>query len=111
MFEVLDNYPFVDIIKKDNIIMLKIDIPGIKPKDIILKLESDKLTISTLGPLKKEDGEYMLLERNHQNIKRCIKLPRKIDPNSVKTSIIRGVLIVKLEISKEVSTVRTIQLI
>lgn len=111
MLEVLDKYPLVDIIKKDNIIMLIIDVPGIKPNDIILKIEQDKLTISTSNPLKKEAGEYMLLERYHQNIKRCIKLHSKIDPNSVKTSIIRGVLIVKLEISKEVSTVRTIQLI
>ena len=112
MYDISGEFPFLDIIKKDDSLIMIIDVPGLKPNDIILKLDGDKLTITTPKPQPaKVDGEYFIMERCHQGIERMIKLPSRIDPESVKTNLSRGVLIIKFKITKEVTPVRTIQLL
>jgi len=112
MYNISGEFPFLDIVKKDNHLIMILDVPGLRPDDIILKLNGDKLTITTPKPQpEKVEGEYFIMERCHQEIKRNIRLPSRIDPDSVKTTLSRGVLTIKFKITKEVTPVRTIQLL
>ncbi|KQC12661.1 MAG: hypothetical protein APR63_02145 [Desulfuromonas sp. SDB] len=112
MYEISTPFPLMDIVKTDDYLVIIMDVPGIRPNDIILRLTPRNLKIELPASDQVNlQGHYYKLERQHQNITREIDLPEQIDPESIRYTLSRGVLTVKLKITKEVSSVRTIQLL
>jgi HSP20 family protein len=113
MYEINTQFPLTDILKTDDYLVVIMDIPGIKPNDVILRLAPRMLKIDLPSSDQvKVEGHYYKLERQqHQNITREIDLPEQIDPESIQYTLSRGVLTIKLKITKEVFSVRTIQLL
>lgn len=112
MYEINAQFPLMDIVKINDYLLIITDIPGIKPNDVILRLAPRKIKIEfSPSDQVKIEGHYYKLERQHQNISREIDLPEQIDPESIRYTLTRGVLTIKLKITKEVSSVRTIQLL
>lgn len=86
--------PAVDILEKDNQIVLKADLPGIDPKDVEINVENGTLTLR--GSRKfasdvKED-DYHRVERVYGSFVRSFRLPGSVDPDKVEASYRNGVL-------------------
>jgi len=86
--------PSVDVIEKENEIVVKADLPGIDKKDIKIKVEPDAVVIS--GEVKKEKKEkeenYYIEERVYGSFYRAIPLPSEVDPEKAQAKFENGVL-------------------
>ena len=90
--------PAVDIYEDEQSYTLKLDVAGIDEKDIDIKLEDNKLSIS--GERKFEGEEkpenYRRLERRYGRFGRAFNLPETIDSGSVTAQYDKGVLKIRL---------------
>jgi HSP20 family protein len=77
----------------DDAIVIRADVPGLKPEEIEITLEGDALTIR--GDIKREDADsrkYVLLERPTGRFERTLNVNTPIDHDQVEASFKDGVL-------------------
>jgi HSP20 family protein len=86
--------PAVDVIEKDNDVVLKAELPGLKPEDIQITATDDSITMK--GEFKKEEeskeGGFIRRERRSGQFFRTIAMPANIKPDQVKASFKNGLL-------------------
>jgi len=86
--------PAVDVIEKDDSVVVRCDMPGVKKDNLDLSLARNILTIK--GEKKSEDHENE--SKNYRNetwsgiFQRTISLPDSVDPEKVEASLRDGVL-------------------
>jgi len=90
--------PAVDIIEKDNEIVLRADLPGFDPKDVEIQVQDGTLTLR--GERKfdsdvKEDN-FRRVERVYGSFLRSFSLPQTVDSEKVEAEYKNGVLEIKL---------------
>jgi HSP20 family protein len=92
--------PSVDLIEKDDKLILKADMPGITKEDVNVEVKGDRIELS--AEVKKEEEEkkegYIRQERSYRRYYRSIPLPAKIDSEKVEAAFEDGVL--KIEMPK-----------
>jgi HSP20 family protein len=95
--------PSVDLVRKDDALVLRADIPGIKPDDVRIEVEDDVLTISGEHTEEKEEKEerYMRRERRYGSFSRTMALPRGVKPEDIEATTEHGVLEVTIPLPKE----------
>lgn len=90
--------PLADLSESDNAFEIRMDIPGMEPKDIDVKVQNSTVTIS--GQRKEEKEEkgktYHRIERRSGNFSRTLSLPCKVNEDEVAADYTQGVLTVKL---------------
>jgi len=86
--------PIIDVTETDKEIELTAELPGLEDKDVEVNIADNVLTIRGEKKAEKEQGykNYRLLERSYGSFSRSIELPVGIDPNSIKTTLSKGVL-------------------
>ena len=91
----------MDLIDRDDEILIKAELPGVKKDDLDVTLTDDVLTIkaSTQHEEEEEKGEYHRREISRGEFQRTLKLPENVDVDKAKTSFKDGVL--ELKIPKE----------
>src|SRR5680860_1045734 len=69
--------PSVDLIRRDDSLVLRADIPGIKPDEVKIEVEDNVLTVSGEHSEEKEDKKerYMRRERRYGFFSRSMVLP------------------------------------
>lgn len=100
--------PSVDISESKDGYALEVELPGLSEKDVDLKIEDNKLLISSISK-ESEDKEavetvettYLLKERNNLTFSRSFILPKDANAEAVSASFTNGVLTVKIEKSPE----------
>lgn len=94
-------FPKTDIIDKDDKIIIRSELPGVKKEDLDISLKDDVLTIkaSTCHEEEKKEDEYQRREICRGEYQRSFRLPGSIDSDKIKSSFKDGVL--ELEIPKE----------
>jgi HSP20 family protein len=94
--------PAIDIIDRDNEVLVVAEMPGVKREDISVSLEENTLSIK--GEIKeeaeKESARYTYSERKYRAFSRSINLPVKIKAADIKATLKDGLLTV--HIPKEV---------
>lgn len=89
--------PGLDIIEKDNKVIVKAEVPEIEEKDIKVRIDGDVITISgektTKREIKKEG--YYYLEEKANSIQRSAKLPEGIAKGSKRVHYKTGILTVE----------------
>ncbi len=81
----------------DDAIVIRADVPGLKPEDIEITLEGD--TLSIRGEIKREEGndrKYVLLERPTGKFERTLTIGTPIDHEKVEATFKDGVLTLTL---------------
>jgi HSP20 family protein len=81
----------------DEAIVIRADVPGIKPEEIEITLEGDTLAIR--GEIRREDDsqrKYVLLERPTGRFERTLNINTPIDHERVEASFKDGVLTLTL---------------
>lgn len=86
--------PKVDVMTKDNTLVTRVDLPGMKKEDVLVEVEDGFLTLS--GERKKEtkneqDNVYRE-EREYGSFCRTVPLPKGVKADDVKATFSNGVL-------------------
>jgi len=97
--------PAVDVVENEHELVLKADVPDLKPEDIDVNFDNGTLTLRGKREFeKKEEGKgYHRIERSYGTFMRAFTLPDTVDPDKLKADYKNGVLTVtigKKEIAK-----------
>jgi HSP20 family protein len=90
--------PAVDILEKENEIVLRADLPGLDPKEVEIQVQDGTLTLRGERKFEsdvKEDN-YRRVERVYGSFVRSFTLPQTVDPEKVAAEYKNGVLEVTL---------------
>lgn len=93
----------MDVIRRDDSIVLRADIPGIEPDDVEIAVEDGVLTVSGEHTEEHEEkeGHYVRRERRGGSFSRSMTLPPGADTESIKATTTNGVLEVTIPVPKE----------
>jgi len=86
--------PPVDIYEDEHNITLKVEVPGLDPKDVDVRLEGNTLTIKGERKFEKKEGSagYERLERFEGSFQRQFVLPDNVKADEIKARHNNGVL-------------------
>jgi HSP20 family protein len=102
--------PAIDVVRTDDALTIRAEVPGIKPEEIAVDVADDVLTISGRHEEEHETREahYVRRERRLGAFSRAIALPAGIDPSAIRARSHHGVLeiTVPLPARAERTTVR-----
>ena len=90
--------PLVDIFEEPDVIRLMAELPGVKPEDVKITVESNLLTIKgTKEQVAEENAEKVhRYERTYGAFERTFRLSASIDPSKIRASSNLGVLTITL---------------
>jgi HSP20 family protein len=96
--------PPVDILERENEVILKVDLPEMNQSDIEIKVEENTLIIQGERKFIKEGphGNYLQIERPYGTFQRTFAIPRMIDLERIKAAYKDGVLRIVLPKKEEV---------
>jgi HSP20 family protein len=96
--------PSVDILERENEVVLKVDLPEMNQNEIDIKVEEDTLIIRGERKFIKETpgGNYLQIERPYGTFQRTFPVPRMIDQEKIKAAYKDGVLRIVLPKKEEV---------
>ncbi len=86
--------PSVDVIDRDNEIVVKAELPGVDKKDLDISVTRNTVTIkgSTSHEEKEEKGDYYRCEISRGSYSRTLALPSDVDENKAKAQFKDGIL-------------------
>jgi HSP20 family protein len=95
--------PAVDVVRDDGHLVVRADVPGIKPEEITVEAANGYLTVSGKHEESEETTEesYVRRERRYGAFTRRLGLPEGVDPKKIKASVHDGVLEVVIPLPKE----------
>jgi HSP20 family protein len=90
--------PKVDVIDRENEILVKAEMPGVKKEDIRVSLVGNVITIKgeTKREEKEEKGDYYRCEISRGEFSRMLTLPADVDETKAKAELRDGVLEISL---------------
>jgi HSP20 family protein len=95
--------PAVDVVRENGNLVVRADIPGIKPEEVKIEVEDDILTVSGEHEERKEEKgkHYVRRERRYGSFSRSMALPAGVDPNKIEATTRDGVVEVTIPLPKE----------
>lgn len=90
--------PSVDIIDRDNEVLVRAELPGVDKKDLDVSVTENTVTIkgSTQREEKEEKGDYYRCERSRGEFARTLALPASVDGTKSKADFHDGMLELRL---------------
>ena len=90
--------PAVDLIEREDSLVLKADLPGLREEDVSIEVRDNVLSISGERKSEHEQSEngYYRVERAYGSFSRSLTLPDGIDADKIEASFDSGVLEVKI---------------
>ena len=93
----------MDVIRRDDAIVIRADIPGIKPDEVEISVEDGVLTVS--GEHEEENDEktehYVRRERHYGSFSRSMTLPHGVKADDIEATTSDGVLEVTVPLPKD----------
>jgi HSP20 family protein len=95
--------PAVDVMRDNGNLVIRADIPGIKPEEVKIEVQDDVLTVSGEHEESKEekDKHYVRRERRYGSFQRSMVLPAGVDPDKIEAKTHDGVLEVTVPLPVE----------
>ncbi len=104
--------PSLDVLNEDGDVVVRAELPGVKPDDVDITLSRGVLTIS--GQRKAEDERrgqgYYVRERRYGSFRRSMVLPEDVDESKIHARFQDGVLEVRVEGAAAVQQPKKIQI-
>ena len=103
--------PRIDVFEKDNRLVTRVDLPGVKREDVSVEVTGRHLALSGTRHEEAEDkkGNYYRTEREYGSFYRAVPLPDGVKADDVKATFANGVLEVSVPLPpKTESSVRKI---
>jgi HSP20 family protein len=91
--------PAVDVLTKDDDLVIRAELPGLKQEDVDITLQNGVLTISGEHKVDEEEerGGYHVRERRYGSFRRSMTLPEGVDDSKIHARFEDGVLEVTVE--------------
>src|SRR3989337_18462 len=104
--ETSDWQPKVDVVEESKQFVVKVDIPGVDPKDISVSLDRNNLTIKGEKETehKEKKDNYVRYERSKGSFYRRIMLPDVVDGDKITAKGKDGVLVITIPKSDKGTT-------
>jgi HSP20 family protein len=104
--------PAVDATAKNGDLVIRAELPGIRPEDVDISLHGNVLTISGERKAEHEEerGGYYIRERRYGSFSRSFTLPQGTDESKVRARFENGVLEVTVEGAGVVEEPKRIQI-
>ena len=89
--------PYVDMYETEDHLIFEVDLPGIRPDDVLIKVCGDTVIIEGIKRGHREERvlNYLCMERKFTSFRRLLKLPVAVDPTAGKAFYTEGVLTLK----------------
>jgi HSP20 family protein len=86
--------PKMDIVDRDDDVLVRVDLPGVKKEDVDVSLTDNTVTVkgSTSEEKKEENGDYYRCETMKGSFSRTMSLPSEVDGSKAKSTFKDGVL-------------------
>lgn len=86
--------PKVDVIERDDEVVVKAEVPGVKKEDLDISVTDNTVTVRgcTSHELKEDAGDYYRMEMSRGEFSRTVALPADVDGDKAKASYKDGVL-------------------
>jgi HSP20 family protein len=86
--------PAIDVLQQDNDLMIRAELPGVKPEDVDITVQDGVLTISGKLEEEREDERqgYLVRERRYGTFRRSLHLPQDVDEEQINARVENGVL-------------------
>jgi HSP20 family protein len=90
--------PAVDIVEKDDVYLVRAEVPGLAPENIDVQVENDVLTVRGERKYENEEerGGYRRVERSYGSFARSFVLPKGTQAEAVEARVEQGVLTVTI---------------
>ena len=90
--------PSVDVYEDAQKLALRLEVPGIKPEDVDIRVENNTLTVKGERRFASEEKEenYHRIERRFGSFVRSFALPQTVDADPVSASYEHGILSIEL---------------
>jgi HSP20 family protein len=97
--------PAIDVVRDDGDLVVRAELPGIKPDEVRIEVENDILTVSGEHRESKEekDKKYVRRERRYGSFSRSIALPAGVNPEKIKAKTHDGVVEVTIPLPTKAS--------
>jgi HSP20 family protein len=95
--------PAIDVERDDGNLVIRADVPGIKPEEVKIEVENDILTVSGQHEETKEEKSKSFLrrERRYGSFSRSMALPPGVEAKKIKAKTRDGVVEVTVPLPKE----------
>jgi HSP20 family protein len=95
--------PAIDVMRDDGNLVVRADIPGIKPEEVKIEVGDDILTVSGEHEESKEENDkhYVRRERRYGSFSRSMSLPAGVDAKKIKAKTHDGVVEMTIPLPKE----------
>jgi len=95
--------PAIDMERDDGNLVIKADVPGIKPEEIDIEVDRGVLTLSGKHEETKEekDKTYVRRERRYGAFSRSVALPEGVDPAKITATTRDGLLEISVPVPEE----------
>ncbi|HTR89622.1 MAG TPA: Hsp20/alpha crystallin family protein [Solirubrobacteraceae bacterium] len=95
--------PAIDVVRDNGNLVVRADVPGIKPEEVKIVIEDDILTVSGEHEERKEekDKHFLRRERRYGSFSRTMALPAGVDAKKIKAKTHDGVVEVTIPLPKE----------
>jgi HSP20 family protein len=95
--------PAIDVERENGNLVVRADIPGIKPEEVKIEVQDDILAVSGEHEESKEekDKNYVRRERHYGSFSRSMALPAGVDAKQIKAETHDGVVEVTIPLAKE----------
>ena len=99
-------FPEIDVFERDNCLVTKVDLPGLKKEDVHVEVIDGALIISgeRANEVKEDENNYYRCERTFGTFTRTVPLPEGITIKDVKATFANGVLEVTVPLPVKVET-------
>lgn len=94
--------PRIDVQQRNDAVVVRADLPGVRKEDVQVEVEDDALIISGQRREEREEGGddqgYRLVERSYGSFYRSVPLPQGANPDEIEATMRDGVLTVTLPV-------------
>ncbi|HUX14028.1 MAG TPA: Hsp20/alpha crystallin family protein [Spirochaetia bacterium] len=94
--------PIGTIYEEDEVVRLRLEMPGVAKEDLSVHVEADQLLVEGVRKSADEAGEYLLRERPDRDYRQSYTLDETIDRTKIGAELANGVLTVTLHLKDEV---------
>jgi HSP20 family protein len=95
--------PAIDMVEENNNILLKVQVPGIRPEDLDIEVENNTVTLSGESRQREEEtkGNVYRQEICYGRFYRRVPLPTEVQADKAKANFEHGLLTISLPKSEE----------
>jgi len=96
--------PRMDVYEKDNALVFKAELPGLKKEDVHVEIDNGYLVIrgETKAEQEVKEDAYYRMERTYGSFYRSVPVPSDVSPEQIKATLEDGVL--EVQVPKPVET-------